>query len=121
MFNVFRYDFGYCFGGCGETYWGDWYGDPPDCNDPCDTCGNWTGGGVPAGGGYAIGGHVGAPTAGGCSECGGHAGAVPSGVPSGAGQIVSQTDRVVPATGVPAPPPRQARRPRHSGPVQRYR
>ena len=30
--------------GCGERYWGDFYGDPPDCSDPCDRCGNYTGG-----------------------------------------------------------------------------
>lgn len=30
--------------GCGERYWGDFYGDPPDCCDPCDRCGNYTGG-----------------------------------------------------------------------------
>ena len=29
---------------CGERYWGDFYGDPPDCHDPCDRCGNFTGG-----------------------------------------------------------------------------
>jgi hypothetical protein len=34
-----------CWGGCGERYWGDWYGDPPDCGDPCDCHGNFTGGG----------------------------------------------------------------------------
>lgn len=31
--------------GCGERYWGDWYGDPPECCDPCDQFGNFTGGG----------------------------------------------------------------------------
>ncbi|MBN2024412.1 MAG: hypothetical protein JW809_16650 [Pirellulales bacterium] len=31
-------------GGCGERYWGDFHGDPPDCRDPCDRSGNWTGG-----------------------------------------------------------------------------
>ena len=30
--------------GCGERYWGDFYGDPPDYCDPCDRCGNYTGG-----------------------------------------------------------------------------
>lgn len=30
--------------GCGELYLGDFHGDPPDCCDPCDHCGNWTGG-----------------------------------------------------------------------------
>lgn len=29
--------------GCGERYWGDFYGDPPDCYDPCDNCGNYVG------------------------------------------------------------------------------
>lgn len=29
---------------CGEVYWGDFHSDPPDCCDPCDRCGNHTGG-----------------------------------------------------------------------------
>ena len=29
--------------GCGEIYWGDFHGDPPDCCDPCDCRGNFTG------------------------------------------------------------------------------
>ena len=33
----------WCGCGCGERYWGDWCGDPPDCCEPCDRCGNWTG------------------------------------------------------------------------------
>ncbi|MDX1945420.1 MAG: hypothetical protein SFU86_08425 [Pirellulaceae bacterium] len=33
-----------CGRGCGETYWGEWFSDPPDCCDPCDKChGEWTG------------------------------------------------------------------------------
>jgi hypothetical protein len=28
---------------CGERYWGDFYGEPPDCCDPCDCYGNYTG------------------------------------------------------------------------------
>jgi len=34
-----------CYWGrsCGELYWGDWWNDPPDCCDPCDRCGNFTG------------------------------------------------------------------------------
>ena len=39
-------------GGCGERYWGDWYGDPPECRDPCDAWGNFTGGGCARCGGY---------------------------------------------------------------------
>ena len=38
-------------GGCGEVYLGDFHGDPPDCCDPCDRCGSYTG-------------------SGGCSSCG---------------------------------------------------
>ena len=32
-----------CKWGCGEIYWDEWLSDPPDCCDPCDDCGNWTG------------------------------------------------------------------------------
>ena len=39
---------GYCGDGCGEVWWGDWHGAPPDCCDPCDRCGNYTGRGAPA-------------------------------------------------------------------------
>jgi hypothetical protein len=31
-------------GGCGEFYWSDFHSEPPDCCDPCDRWGNWTGG-----------------------------------------------------------------------------
>ncbi len=31
---------------CGERYWGDFYSDPPDCCDPCDYYGNYTGAAV---------------------------------------------------------------------------
>lgn len=33
----------WCGRSCGEAYWGGWVSDPPDCCDPCDQCGNWTG------------------------------------------------------------------------------
>ncbi|MGA2068294.1 MAG: hypothetical protein ABSG86_25200 [Thermoguttaceae bacterium] len=32
-----------CGPGCGECYAGEWQSDPPDCMDPCDGHGNWTG------------------------------------------------------------------------------
>ncbi len=32
-----------CNGGCGDVYYDEWVSDPPDCCDPCDNCGNWTG------------------------------------------------------------------------------
>lgn len=66
-----------CWGGCGERYWGDWYGDPPDCSDPCDCQGNFTGGGYST---FGEGGSLGmagpyqdAPVpapSGGCRTCG---------------------------------------------------
>ncbi len=33
---------GWC-GGCGPIYWSEFHSDPPDCCDPCDRCGNFTG------------------------------------------------------------------------------
>jgi hypothetical protein len=33
----------WCGRTCGERYWGDFYSDPPDCWDPCDCYGNYTG------------------------------------------------------------------------------
>jgi len=39
---IFR--LGCCDYGCGERYWGDFHGNPPDCCDPCDRMGNFTGG-----------------------------------------------------------------------------
>lgn len=42
---------------CGERYWGDFYSDPPDCWDPCDCQGNYTGGStMNYGSGHATGG-----------------------------------------------------------------
>jgi hypothetical protein len=40
---------GACGGGCGEFYWSDFHSVPPNCCDPCDRCGNWTGGGYGGG------------------------------------------------------------------------
>lgn len=58
--------------GCGERYWGDFYSDPPDCWDPCDGYGNYTGGGCSTCGGGTSAGNV--ATRGystGCKTCGG--------------------------------------------------
>jgi hypothetical protein len=54
LFALFTRD-SWCGTGCGERYWGDFYGDPPDYCDPCDRCGNYTGGssGCSCGGGRA--------------------------------------------------------------------
>jgi len=44
---TFRFlGFGYPCNGCGEMYWSDFHSEPPDCWDPCDACGNWTGPGA---------------------------------------------------------------------------
>ncbi|MEN6450539.1 MAG: hypothetical protein ABFC96_08620 [Thermoguttaceae bacterium] len=55
----------WCGRGCGERYWGDFYSDPPDCWDPCDCSGNYTGGGSMSGGPVS---------GGGCRHCGGGGG-----------------------------------------------
>lgn len=52
---------GYCGDGCGELYWSDFHSEPPDCCDPCDRLGNWTGGAMSAG---ATTPHGGCPTCG---------------------------------------------------------
>jgi len=112
--------------GCGERYWGDWYGDPPDCSDPCDQCGNYTGRGKAAQG--SVDGEVmpEAPARGvgrGCANCGNpttEARRPSSSTRSGskaaslyAPRIISQTDRVLkPAQGEPAP--RLARQPKQA-------
>ena len=44
--------FGCYNNGCGEIYWGDFHGDPPDCCDPCNCMGDYTG-----------------PGGSGCSQC----------------------------------------------------
>ncbi len=33
----------WCGPTCGETYWSEFHNDPPDCWDPCDEYGHWTG------------------------------------------------------------------------------
>jgi hypothetical protein len=71
---------GYCGPSCGKVWWGDWHGAPPDCCDPCDRCGEYTGRGTPIGPSYegsvapSYEGHVGMSTSG-CQSCGsGYAG-----------------------------------------------
>ncbi|MGQ9574891.1 MAG: hypothetical protein ACUVUC_06200 [Thermoguttaceae bacterium] len=106
----------FCGNGCGERYWGDWYGDPPDCCDPCDNYGNFTGGGAGCGDWDGLGEPDPAPQAarnGVCPYCGStHPGAASrSGRPAGpyaatgqAPRIISQTDRAIaPAQGQAAP------------------
>lgn len=63
-------------GSCGERYWGDFHGDPPECCDPCDRHGNFTGATMDgcnscnsgSGGGYEV--EYSGGGGGGCSTCG---------------------------------------------------
>ena len=32
-----------CGSGCGDLVWDEWIDNPPDCCDPCNDCGQWTG------------------------------------------------------------------------------
>ena len=99
-----------CDAGCGEVYWGDFHGDPPDCCDPCDDCANWTGRGCATGG----------CVAGGCAT-GGYAGGHSGNRVAGDGglhqapRIISQTEHLVEPASVsrptPAPQAPQALRP----------
>jgi hypothetical protein len=109
----------WCGPNCGERYWGDFYGDPPDCEDPCDCHGNYTGGCRSCNGGarnaqmYQDGGEYqdggGFHDGGGCKTCGrsgGHGRVMPQaddGQPMDDGTVISQGDSVVPtpATGEP--------------------
>lgn len=107
----------YPFSGCGERYWGDWYGDPPDCYDPCDQCGNYTGRGRSARGsvdGVAMPEGAERGVGRGCAECGNpttEARRPSSSTRTGSKavapytpRIISQTDRVLkPAQAEPAP------------------
>jgi hypothetical protein len=54
---------------CGERYWGDFYSDPPECHDPCDTCGNYVGGSAYRNYSGSVGGYGSNPTGGGCKNC----------------------------------------------------
>jgi len=104
----------YCESGCGERYWGDWYGDPPDCHDPCDQCGNYVGRGRPTEE-YASepADDLAQAPARGCRQCAQRSQSArrpqATGVASGsrspyAPRMISETDQVVkPAQGEPAP------------------
>jgi hypothetical protein len=70
-----------CGKGCGEVYWGEWVSDPPDCCDPCNSCGDWQNQQCCSPGllrrvwwgahGYRLGGqHGDANCCGGCNGCG---------------------------------------------------
>jgi hypothetical protein len=86
----------WCGRGCGDRYWGDFYSDPPNCWDPCDCHGNYTGGGCHHGGGE-------------CRNCGG--GYVDQGATVSGEKIISQTDQAVGPTPRAAQQPHKAVRP----------
>jgi hypothetical protein len=83
----------WCGPSCGERYWGDFYTDPPDCEDPCDNSGNYSGGG--------------------CHHCGGSPhGHARNYVDNGEsvvqeGELTPQADRVVKPTPNPTLAPRK--------------
>lgn len=78
-------------GGCGEAYYGDFHGDPPDMCDPCDRNGCWTGGGSCGCGTQG--------TTGGCASCGSRSGSTPV---EGQSQILSESEHIVsPSPNVP--------------------
>ena len=90
---VFALLMGGCWGGpsCGQRYWGDFYSDPPDCWDPCDGYGNYTGdtGGRLRnfGGGYG-------PSTGYTRSYAGNS-RLDDGMSVPEGKIISQSDRAV--------------------------
>lgn len=114
VFNLFRCGNWWGCMGCGETYWGGYCDTPPDCCDPCDCQGNWTGGtcgGGVIGGDYPMGAPVvgPAPMPGNCPTCG------QSHEESAlAGQVVSRVGPKPAPAGAPHLAPRQAWRARTS-------
>ena len=107
----------WCGGGCGERYWGDFYNDPPDCQDPCDNRGNYTGGGCQTCG-RNNGGYTASRSSGGCRNCGGNTDTVEQyddsdmsrSTPVSTNQMASRTNRVS-AAPRPANQPHMAVRP----------
>jgi hypothetical protein len=97
----------WCGPSCGKRYWGDFYSDPPDCWDPCDGYGNYSGG-------RCGGGHGGGC---GCGGTSGHAHGYVGGqydqYDAGAtvtreGELVPRGERVVNPAPAPAGQPHRA-------------
>jgi hypothetical protein len=106
----------WCGPSCGERYWGDFYSDPPDCSDPCDRCGNYTGrssyggsswGSAPSGTSYRSGGSSG----GGCN-CGRHSDIGTEPIPM-EGRVRSSSTRVVSRQSSTSKQPIKATKPRY--------
>jgi hypothetical protein len=110
---VFALLMGDCWWGrtCGERYWGDFYSDPPDCWDPCDCYGNYTG-------------NFGKTSCRGCNRRPGRyytdgyaEGYIDEGMDVGSmpvseGKIISQSDRAVSPAPAPVAQPHRAVKPR---------
>ncbi len=105
----------WCGGGCGERYWGDFYNDPPDCVDPCDGYGNYSGGGCRSCAGNS--GRYSAGSSGGCRNCGGNSdavetyddGSVSRNTSAAASKTVSRTNRTGTTSRVASQPHRAVR------------
>jgi hypothetical protein len=90
----------WCGPPCGERYFGDFWGDPSAGCDPCDRCGNWSGGG-----GYAPSSYR---TGGGCATCGNRAGYSSNRPPAYEGD---EMDASGSPENIPAPEPQPTRAP----------
>lgn len=84
--------------GCGERYWGDFYGDPPDRCDPCDRCGNYIGRTNNWSGGYVNNGRM---TGSKPCNCGGGQNVSYESVPM-EGKVIRQGERVTRQVPTPA-------------------
>ncbi len=97
IFALFTRD-SWCGNSCGERYWGDFYSDPPDWCEPCDRCGNYTGGYSGWSGNSGRGCN--------CGGSGGSPRATGQMVPM-EGNIISQGDKVMNQVPTPAPKPKK--------------
>ena len=86
----------WCGPNCGERYWGDYYNDPPDCCDPCDCHGNYTGGGCRSCGGGYHGGYTGGPGGFEGYSRNSVGGRINDGLPAARDNIVSESERIIP-------------------------
>jgi len=104
----------WCGSSCGERYWGDFYTDPPDCWDPCDCHGNYTGVYENPNAGYGY------PT-GTCPHCGAARGTttysarnvtngtvINSGISTTEAPVVSRNERTVSPAPTPVAQPHRA-------------
>ena len=96
--------------GCGPRFWGDYF-EGRDCCDPCDGCGNWTGGCCdgPSGG---FGWSGGSASHGGCTACGDggmhgdtviHGDMVGRATPYDDGEVIEMGTRILPQSENSAP------------------